>query len=516
MTFQGDNFDEITLPLRVIVMVTLFLLWGILAPISIVYGFRFWVFRQCQVLKKRYSFIACIEILFVLVGFFTNGLVILADSLQSVWLRQCAFHSTILVQYGIMYCWLWRFWLIYYDMNWMVLSLSVEWRRLINPHSRTSLSYEPSWFLDHKHSFGNRRWVGQRIAVFVVLISVITITVRYLFDFTEREPIGEAIYLFFYFVPFVGLGVLRCKLPDFKDSIYIQQEMKYIMALLVLILLAFAVQEVAEDSFESVSNTQLIINILFYVAIEVCNFLCILITTRYVLRKVSILLSEQMKAAAGAQSKAAVDVDYVPLKGHDDDDGGYDGRCSVTASRQILSDELSRCLSNESSFDLFLRFLAKEFSVECLLSYVEFVQFKQYQAKRKRAGSKGTAQPFGVDERGRRDTDLDVVFPASVPHSEIVYDEEGDISIKAKIYKFYRKYIESNSEFEINILDSSRQRLVAVLGDYTEWMGSDYYDEVGLFHFYDGCISEMKALLMASFKRFKALYADELDGILAE
>ena len=215
-------------------------------------------------------------------------------------------------------------------------------------------------------------------SAFVVLISVITIIVRYLFDFTENEPIGEAIYLFFYFVPFMGLAFLRCKLPDFKDSIYIQSEMKYIMVLLVVILLAFAVQEIAEDSFESVSNTQLIINILFYVAIEICNFLCILITTRYVLRKVSILLSEQMKSAAGARPVMSnghkmgseVTSNYVALKGSEVEKDSHSdhGRVrGLTASKEALHQELHRVLSNEESFDLYLRFLAKEFSIEVLL-----------------------------------------------------------------------------------------------------------------------------------------------------
>ena len=166
MTFGQDNFDEVTTPLKIVTLITLFILWAVLTPICLVYGFRFWVFRQCQVLKKRYSFIACIEILFVLIGFFSNGFIILSDSLLIVWLRQLAFHVTIFIQYCIMYCWLWRFWLIYYDMQWMIASLSVEWRRLINPRSKnhTPSIAGPNWFLDHKHTFGNRAWVGRRIA----------------------------------------------------------------------------------------------------------------------------------------------------------------------------------------------------------------------------------------------------------------------------------------------------------------------------------------------------------------
>ena len=222
----------------------------------------------------------------------------------------------------------------------------------------------------------------------MVFASLLAIIVRYITDFTDNEPVGESIYLFFYFVPFVVLGILRCKLPDFTDSIYIKQEMKYIMGVLIIILLAFGVQEIAEYTFRHTENTQLTINILFYVAIELCNFLCILITTRYVLRKVSILLNEQKKQAAGAEreakeakaSKSANEssVNYVQLKGSAGDE---DQSIKMNQSQQKLSQELYQCLSNEKSFDLFMRFLAKEFRYYLPVNPTKLIviyDYKQY------------------------------------------------------------------------------------------------------------------------------------------
>eukprot|EP00483_Globobulimina_turgida_P007681 UN07696 len=169
--------------------------------------------------------------------------------------------------------------------------------------------------------------------------------------------------------------------------------MKYIMFLLIVILIAFGVQEIAEGNFKETPNSQLIINILFYVAIECCNFLCILITTRYVLRKVSILLSEQMKSAAGAAAavKQESKDNYVALKGDVDD------------SKQ-LHEQLVQCLSNTKSFDFFMRFLAKEFSIECLLSFVEFVQFKQYMRKRMES------EECDSEEEDLENGDLNIIF----------------------------------------------------------------------------------------------------------
>ena len=157
------------------------------------------------------------------------------------------------------------------------------------------------------------------------------------------------------------------------------------------------------------------------------------------------------------------------------------------------------------------------FSIECLLSYVEFVQFKQYMRRRIYSKMKDADEESpspGPNER--RETDLDVVFPASVPHSEIVYNDDGDVSVKAKIYKFYLKYIQNHSEFEINILDSTRTKMGNMLKDYNAWMSTDYFDEIGLFHFYDGCIDEMRILLISSYKRFKEIHEEELELIFAD
>ena len=108
MTFKEHDFDDVTDTLNVVAISTLSLLC-IMSSISLAYGVRFWFFRRYQVLKKRYSLIACVEILFVLLGFVINGCVILSVVLQSVWLRQISFHIRILIQYLIIYCWLWRY-----------------------------------------------------------------------------------------------------------------------------------------------------------------------------------------------------------------------------------------------------------------------------------------------------------------------------------------------------------------------------------------------------------------------
>ena len=90
------------------------LLWAVYTPLIVYFGFKFYRNRHFQVLKKRYSDIVTIEIVLVLMSLLLTGCVMLADYLRNVTLRNSAFYSGIVVQYAIIYCWLWRFWLLFF------------------------------------------------------------------------------------------------------------------------------------------------------------------------------------------------------------------------------------------------------------------------------------------------------------------------------------------------------------------------------------------------------------------
>lgn len=113
------------------------------------------------------------------------------------------------------------------------------------------------------------------------------------------------------------------------------------------------------------------------------------------------------------------------------------------------------------------------------------------------------------DERGF----LELEFPANVPKSGIVFDEDLELSTnkftdrsKHKVHKLYAKYIRSGSDLEINISGRSRNALSSMMDDYEEWMEHQKYrnlDAVFLMHIFDKCIDQMYDLLTASYRRFK-------------
>ena len=136
-----------------------------------------------------------------------------------------------------------------------------------------------------------------------VIICIIVITLRIMFDFTDHnlvsdnhndleqidklEYIEELPYVMFLLLPFIALFTISLKLPNFDDNIFIAREMRMVIFVLTLILIAFVIQEVIEDTRgDKDENLQIVLNILYYVVIESCNFISMLITTKYVMDKV--------------------------------------------------------------------------------------------------------------------------------------------------------------------------------------------------------------------------------------
>ena len=208
---------------------------------------------------------------------------------------------------------------------------------------------------------------------------------------------------------------------------------------------------------------------------------------------------------------------------------------------------LNQILSHPKAFDLFIHHVAKEFSIECLLSYVEFIQFKKYMFKhmkimrsendirqksvelyksikdKKISFSKSEIEvDINYGDKQQHDDGLnddrlmsfqDIKFPSNVPQSEIVYEDDINFESnnfkdrsKHKIYKLYNKYIKSGCELEINISHRSRQALFLMIDDYEKWMKDNKYlnlDTVFLMHIFDKCIYQMYNLLKSSYMRFK-------------
>ena len=139
--------------------------------------------------------------------------------------------------------------------------------------------------------------------------------------------------------------------------------------------------------------------------------------------------------------------------------------------------------------------------MECLLSYIEIVQFQRYVSQ------------FIKDDAILKKYNL-VKFPSVVPQSEIIEQEEeilndygGDerlLFAKMKAHKIYEKYIRIGSEFEINISSKERRKINKVVSNLELFLRSEKWEFVDLMDIYEVSKNEMWSLLNYSLKRLRS------------
>ena len=183
----------------------------------------------------------------------------------------------------------------------------------------------------------------------------------------------------------------------------------------------------------------------------------------------------------------------------------YDRATVHSLSDTNSSITLEMILANEKSLNLFINHLSKEYSLEILLSTIEFVQFQKY-----------------LQPHLNQDTLLDVKkencdgikilkFPSNVPRSEIIESndmkEQSVLEISKHVARgLYNKYIAIASEFEVNISGIMRDELLDIvvlkIDDLTI---KDFYT------LFEECKNEMIALQISALQRMR--YEKEFNDI---
>ena len=204
---------------------------------------------------------------------------------------------------------------------------------------------------------------------------------------------------------------------------------------------------------------------------------------------------------------------------------------SIKISFKSIKDvRLKDILANEEYLELFMCHLAQEFSIECILSLIEFMQFKQLIFESRQVKPKSIR-------------DFVITFPTSIPKSSIVYNTEETLRWKAE--KLFVKYVEIGAEYEINVSSEVRNKLnnmfqsrtspnlflpmsseknplpnlIRVISRGTSpnlAEGNQTISNDKMYTVFDECIMEMIKLLDYSLSRFKAKPQSQKIKILDE
>ena len=452
-------------------------------------------------------------------GIFFNSVVIIFG--EEHFISAFASWINVFLAYFVLYSFVWRFWCISYDIKWTKYIINNQWKIIINPehtaNEHNKALQKINWYLNHKQTFGNHKWVKWRLLIVAVISSMAYIVGETLgasiFASLQDPILTQVLSSWPYTLPLIFLSIIYCKTPSILDNFYVQTEMKYIFILLCIDYTAFYGVRIFVVLFGNMLNQE-VTTVLFAVAYHFvigAQFASVMISTAWVNAKVTkIINNEAYKIQELMLQQDESTISMLPGHKPRAENVSIYSALSVNLleieprqqprftdtkrAEKLMKQNLDELLAHPFGFESFMQHLSREFSMENLLSLVEFLQFQKYVAEEIGYYDKDDAEKILCDE---------LVLSKEVPLSGIVYDEEMDL--KNKAYAIYTKYIDNRAEYSINISYLVRQKLVNLMDNYENWMGNDVLTDVELMNIFAGACREIKRLMNDSYQRFKLM-----------
>ena len=558
--FDGDKLND---PTALSIIISSFICFFVYIPLSMYYGYKFYLHHSHMVFSKRYSKITLYEIILMIIKIIWVPVEHLSEyyfkSHHKSLEHQFILLGNIILAYFILYCWVWRQWLSSYDINLTSCIVNNQWRIYIDPEFEESqLTINTKWYLQNKHRYGNYLWVRNRL--FIIAIICILITFFALFLASEDQKLSHDDKMWFYmaciclipyFSPMVFLIIIYKWTPKFEDNYFIQQELKYIFIALSIMYTSYGITFIYLSLGIYPSNTNYLILILSLEnnIVIFCQFSCLMIATCWVNYKMEQVIDtnsyqkvcksylEHSSDGHTSKSKSMTQsllndglelVQVAPIIIRNKASSVISNSASSVISYNKLLDDkddnnnnnnnnnnqvtLQQVLSHIKSFELYMVHLSREFSLECLLSTIEFIEYQKliYNLINLSEANHDDIEDIKGHKFNGNDNKLwcnIIKLPEHIPKSAIVYgDARGNNRVencKIKAWALYTKYICVNSDFEINIPGEMRSRYKRLMKNYHEWINENQqYDLNKLLLLFDPLIEQMMSLMTDSFRRF--------------
>eukprot|EP01084_Bolivina_argentea_P174256 301855_1 len=374
-----------------------------------------------------------------------------------VWLSICA----------MLYFLITRNWMIYFKYNWTYYTMQSEWEKILTPTA--SNKNNDNWFISKNTTYGHLPFIYRLFAKFSITGAIITTIPMVLFCYYNFDLIwliisvvaisiawGPAVMFYIYIVR---------KTPFISDPFGIHWE-----------------QRIHARLFAILPVINLIMNAVYLIVVDFRTHLIglfLLSMVMWIINHVStsMLHNKYNNTQIANESKSQLESNY----------------------RQKITPQM--VMAKEKSLHLFMEHLSKEYSMEILLSYIEFTHYQSFLV------------PSISDSESLMKVEI-VEFPSNIPMSEIITTNYCDDNVlmeaKIKANKLYHKYIEMMSEFQINISGEMREKLENTLDDLDELMERNVNID-DLFIFFEDCKNEMITLQTIALDRWK----HDVDGSFA-
>jgi len=405
-----------------------------------------------------------------------------------------------------LYCFVWKFWLLRYNVMLNNIVLNGEWKLIINKDHLAKNSF----YQKYKRTCGNTRCTMYVWMALAIITTTLYVFGNIVYDFytptsgEEQDPFLKEIYSGWdYVIPFILLLIIYYKTPQFEDNFYIHTEMKLLFICLCVQYLVYYGNLTLLFLLQPDDKT---LDVMWTVGTQIIYFvqLCtVLISTywvnskcddiisahRYIISKIPTNLNLNLEQMHCIEIQPSIPKTKVS---HEEDDEVTTPivRARTDTFDEDESDHLTLCdlLSSNKTFNAFINHLSREYSIECLLSLTEMIQFREYMI------AKHFSKGFDADK-------LRLQLAPDIPQSFIVANKNWDD--KEKAYLLYTKYIRSGAELQINISAEQRMRYDQLMGNYQCFMENGTVSNMELVKLFDGCCTQMIYLMIDARKRFQ-------------
>ena len=498
------------------------ILFGFILGLIQIFGiYKFYKIKDLLIVIKRYPSIVLIEsiatILYLIIAFPGIGYNVLRPPKFDI----ISVHKLFKILGNIIYPFtghfiviaeLSRLWLIFFDLNYLKAIKNESWKSKIN---EKQYDFNNNFYLKNRNKYGNKQWIISRSFIFYIIISIISCLLFIsLFDNKNIGESGPQIVHFIdgllYGISIISIIFLYIKLPkNLNEQFLFNFEFKTTTFLFGFGLIIYLFDQIISFFDKTISSTITV----FIAAPSIC--IVSLISTLYIPQKIINLANW----------------DKILIHQNDQNDQNF-GEINLTSIQQISSQtqtrtqtttsniddnddnlsnkqKLTNLLENQYKIELFIQHLNEEFSLEIMLSFIEFLQFRQYLAiisiKYKYINQE---MIYYINEYKLPQTQI-------IPKSTIVYNENLNDSIcrneqelikffKEIAYQLYKKYIIANAELQINISHELNKKFWKQMNNKMVWLNTKFDNDglLTLIHLFDDAIDEMFYLQMQSFVRF--------------
>eukprot|EP01083_Nonionella_stella_P288865 982971_1 len=398
-----------------------------------------------------------------------------------------------------------RLWIMYYKMNHMNAVSNNQWESVID---NTSMMH--NWYLMHSTTFGRLRWVMKRVFVYYIFVSISSMVLLVHFGFTAHT---QCVDCFFYSVPILFILYLYTTLlrkKQIHDNFLFYLEFKTTNRIFSIGLflyaftpLMFALDPYCADMWTAMLGVTILTGPTIISALYIPRMILQNVLWIEVDRKILNDTNPQSSAASlqpcDTASPASSTISYVS-----------DSHVYIEAPKRVCLEEI---FLDQVYTQHFVHHIIKEFSVECVLSWIEMRQFGYYLHTQLNA--------LGVDMCMGPTVKPDIEPLAKhIPQSTIVYCEEINDSkekvmknFKDKFVALYDKYIDDQAQYQLNISYELKASFdcFKTMHEFDAWNVSEN-ELIGVFH---EVIDEMRTFMNTSLFRFtKSMEWKQICGVV--